>query len=370
MEMIKIFEKLRGSIAPRSIKISAKEKITFLDQLWNLLQSGIPLTNSLKIITYQTKSKKIKAMLEEIVRKLNKWDDLALTFESYPKVFWVFDISIVKMWEITGKLGDSINSIKVKEEKAKELRWKIIWALIYPIVIVCLAIIMIWVFMIYVIPKIQEMYSDSKVNLPVLTQKVIDMSNFIQANVVYIVIWIFLFVVALGIFKSNKYTKIYWDNFILRIPIFWSLIKKKILALFAQNLWILLKNWIIINDSLEISSKALDNAYYEKAIKKLTSWVSKWVELSTLMWINEIQSGKENFLFPIELSSVVKIWEETGNMANLLIKISAKMNREIDELVKNVQTAIEPTVIVLIWWIVWTLIMAIMLPFFNMVNVI
>jgi len=88
------------------------------------------------------------------------------------------------------------------------------------------------------------------------------------------------------------------------------------------------------------------------------------------MWINEIQSWKENFLFPIELASVVKIWEETWNLSNLLIKISIKMNKEIDDIVKNIQTAIEPLVIVLVGWIIWTLIMAIMLPFFNMVNVI
>jgi type II secretory pathway component PulF len=157
---------------------------------------------------------------------------------------------------------------------------------------------------------------------------------------------------------------------ILRIPIFGPLIKKKILALFAQSLWVLLKNWVIINKSLEISSKTLENDYYEKHLVEITSGISKWVELSTLMWINDIQSGKENFLFPIELSSVVKIWEETWNLANLLIKISLKMNREIDYLIKNIQSAIEPIVIICIWWIVWTLIMAIMLPFFNMVNVI
>jgi type IV pilus assembly protein PilC len=88
------------------------------------------------------------------------------------------------------------------------------------------------------------------------------------------------------------------------------------------------------------------------------------------MWVNEIQSWKENFLFPIELSSVVKIWEQTGKLSQLLNKISIKFNKEIDEIVKNMQTAIEPVVIVLVWWIIGTLIMAIMLPFFNMVNVI
>jgi type II secretory pathway component PulF len=95
-----------------------------------------------------------------------------------------------------------------------------------------------------------------------------------------------------------------------------------------------------------------------------------WKTLSWCMWIDEIQTWKENFLFPIELASVVKIGEETWKLAYLLQRISVKYNKQIDELVKGMQTAIEPLVIVIVWWIIWTLIMAIMLPFFNMVNVI
>ena len=88
------------------------------------------------------------------------------------------------------------------------------------------------------------------------------------------------------------------------------------------------------------------------------------------MWINLIAQKKESPYFPIELSSVVKIWEQTGKMPHLLTKISSKFNKEIDNIVKNLATAIEPIVIMAVWAIVWTIIMAVMLPFFNMVNVI
>ncbi len=372
--MLKIkdfFDKIKSQINhKKNIKISSKEKINLLEQLSNLLQSWIPLINAFKIIMYQTKEKKLKILLKNIVDNINKWDSLSEIFQKNNKSFWVFDVSIVEMWEVTWKLGDSIETIKQKEEKSQELKWKIIWALIYPIVIVSLSIIMIWVFMVYVIPKIEQMYIDSKVNLPSLTQWVIDTSNFIQNNIYYIILWIFIFIILIIAFKTSKTTKIYWDNFILRIPIFWPLIKKKTLALFVNSLWILLESWVIINKSLEISSKALENDYYEKHLKNINSRVSKWVELSKLMWVHEIQSWKENFLFPIELASIVKIWESTWRLDKLLIKIWQKYNKEIDNIVKNIQTAIEPLVIVIVWWIVWVLIMAIMLPFFNMVNVI
>lgn len=354
----------------KSLKISSKNKINFLEQFSNLINSGIPIINSLKIIMYQTKNKKIKFMLEKIISDINKWWNLRESFEKFPKIFWYFDLSIIEMWEVTWALWNSIETIKNKEEKDRELKWKIIWALIYPIVIVSLSTIMIWVFMVFVIPKIQKMYADSKVNLPELTQKVIQISDFTQKNISYIILAIFILILLFHVFKTNKFTKIYWDNFVLRIPLFWGLIKKKILAIFSSSLWILLKNWVMINKSLSISSKSLWNDYYEKNLNDINSRVSKWVQLSELMGINDIQSWKENFLFPIELASVVKIWEETWNLPDLLIKISKKQNKEIDSVVKNIQTAIEPLVIVIIWIVVWTIIMAIMLPFFNMVNVV
>ncbi len=353
-----------------NISISSKEKISFLEQLANLLNSWIPIINSFTIMSLQTKNKKIKKVIEIFLKDLNKWSSIEDIAKKFPRIFSNFDISIIRMWEVTGKLWESIELIKEKEEKTKELKWKIIWALIYPMVIVTLAISMIVVFMVFVIPKVQKMYKDAKVNLPSLTQTVIDIAKFMQDNIAYILLWIFIFIVWIIIFKTNKKTKIYWDYFMLNIPIFWKLIRKKILAMFSWNLWLLLSRWVIINQALEISSQTLENDYYEKKIKEIIVWVSKWRELSDLMGINDISKWKENPYFPIEFSSIVKIWEQTWNMPALLLKISNKFKKEIDNIVKNLSTAIEPLVIIWVWIIVWILIMAIMLPFFNMVNVI
>jgi len=354
----------------KTVKINTKQKIVFLDQLSNLINSGIPVTNGLKIMSYQTKTKNIKALIADVLEQMNKWTSLWDAFSKYKKIFNNFDLAILQMWEVTGKIWDSIEIIRAKEEKSKELKGKIIGALIYPMVIVTLSLGMIMVFMIYVIPKITKMYKDAKVNLPDLTSNVIAISEFIQENITYILLSIVMFIVCIIIFKTNKRTKIYWDHFVLKIPLFGWLIQKKILALFASSMWTLLSSGIIINESLKISSAALDNDYYAKELHRVLTEVSKWVELSELMWVNEISLWKENPYFPIALSSVVKIWEQTGKMAPLLTKLSIQFNKEIDDIVKNIQTAIEPIVIVWVWAIIGTLIMAIMLPFFNMVNVI
>lgn len=350
-------------------KLSIKDKISFLDQLSNLLHSWIPITNSIKIMLYQTRDKKVKMMLQKILDLLNKWENLENIFKHFPQVFNFFDVSIIKMWEVTGKVADAIDTIKVKEEKTKELQGKIFGALVYPMVIIALSIAMIGVFMVYVIPKIQKMYKDAKVNLPDLTQTVIQISEFIQNNIIGILLAVVLLIWAFQVFRKHKKTKIYYDKMILRIPLFWNLIQKKVLAMFTQNLWTLLHNGVIINQSLDITSHALENDYYEKDLMRINQEVSKWVELSRLMGIMEIHKWEQHPLYPVELASIVKIGEQTWKMSELLLKLSKKYNKEIDDVVKNIGTAIEPIVIIGVGLIVGTIIMAIMLPFFNMVNV-
>lgn len=351
-------------------KLNTKEKIDFLDQLWTLLNSWIPITNALKIMQYQIENKNIKGIIEKIIDDINRWNSLKESFVRFPSIFKIFDLSIIEMGELTWKVWDSIEVIKIKEEKTKELKSKILGAFIYPMIITSLSIIMITIFILYVIPKITDMYKDAKVNLPKLTQFVIDLSDYLQKNIFYICLSLVWLILLVYIFKTNKKTKIYFDEYILKVPIFWKLLRKKILAMFTSSLWTLLKNWVIINKSLEISSWVVSNDYYQKEIKKILSWISAWEDFSKMLGIENIKNNVRNNVFPIEIASVVKIWEQTWKLPELLLKISEKYNKEIDEVVKNLSTAIEPIIIVFVWAIIWTLIMSIMLPFFNMVNVI
>lgn len=355
-----------------NLKISIKEKISLLEQISSLLNSWIPITNSLNIILLQSRNPNIKIMVSYLLDQVNKWVHLKDSFRQFKKVVTNFDASIIEMWEMTWKLGESIDVIREKEEKNHSINTKIKWALTYPIIIILLSLWMILVFLIYVIPKIKDMYSDAKVNLPWLTQAVIDISNFLKENVIWLVIGLVFIVVWFIVFKNHDRTKIIYDKYILRVPIFGPLIKTKILAIFSRTLWTLLKSWVLINKSLEISKSTLDNRYYEKELEDIILWVSKWTQLSDLMWIWALEDldTKENEYFPIELASIVKIWEQTWNLPSLLLRISQKFNNEVDNTVKNLSTAIEPIVILVVWIIIWTLIMAIMLPFFNMVNVI
>lgn len=354
----------------KSLKLNQKQKINFFDSLYSLINSWIPITNSLSIMSFQTKDKKVKFLIQTLSKEISKWKKLAEILQWFDKIFSNFDIYMIKMWELTWKLAASFEIIRDREEKNAELKSKVIWALIYPSIIVTLSIAMIAWFMLFVIPRVQKMYADSRVNLPGLTQKVIDTSQFLQDNYGVILFWLILIFISLVTLKNHPKTKVYADEFILKIPIFWWLIRKKILAIFSSTLWTLLQNGIMINEALEISKKSLDNAYYEKRINEISIEINEWIALSELMWIRELKLWRDDPYFPIELASIIKIWEQTGKMPILLIKISVKFNKEVDVIVKWLSNVIEPVVIIFVGAIVWTMIMAILLPFFNMVNVV
>ena len=275
-------------------KLKTKEKIEFLDQLGTLLNSWIPITNALKIMLYQTENKNIIEIINIISEDINKWNQLKESFARFPSIFKIFDLSIIEMWELTWKVGDSIEVIKVKEEKNKELKSKIIGAFIYPMIIVSLSLVMITIFIIYVIPKITDMYKDAKVNLPKLTQFVIDLSDFLQKDIIYLCLWLIWIILIVYTFKTSKKTKIYFDEYILKTPIFWKLLKKKILAMFTSSLGTLLKNWVIINKSLEISSGVVSNDFYKKEIEKILGWISAWENFSKMLWIDNIKDKSKN----------------------------------------------------------------------------
>lgn len=353
-----------------SVKLNQKQKIMFFDSLFNLINSWIPITNSLSIMLYQTKDKNVKLLIETILKNISKWKKLEDSFKEFPKIFSNFDVYMLKMWEVTGKVASSLETIKNREEANAELKTKIIWALIYPVIVVSLSICMIIWFMLFVIPKVQKMYSDAKVNLPSLTQSVIDISVFLQENFVLIILWLFLIIFWIITFKNNSKTKIYFDEWVLNIPLFWWLIRKKILAIFSNTLGTLLQNGIMINEALEITKNSLENKYYEKRIEEISEELNSWIALSESMWIKKIKDSIEDPYFPLELASIVKIWEQTWKLPSLLIKIWLKFNKEIDVIVKWLSTAIEPIVIIVVWAIVWVMVMAILLPFFNMVNVV
>lgn len=367
--------------------LSRKQKILFFENLWNLINAWIPIIQALNIIIFQTKNIKIKNFITSIKKDVEAWENLFKVSLKYKKFFSIFDMAMFEVWEATWKLGKSLDVIAKKEDKEMALKNKIRQALIYPAAIVIVTISMITVMMIYVIPKIENIYKDANTNLPPLTVSVINFSKFIRNNWIFVLLWIIAFIIIFHFLLKKKEIKVIFDKILLDIPIFWEIIKKKILVSFCDFLSTLLSSWIIINKSILILRNGETNLYYSNEYEKILEDVKNWKNLSYSMWWNLMElKNKQNLtneekqelvlaekrsrLFPIELTTSIKIWEQTWTLSKMLEKSSDRYTKEIDNVVKNLSTMLEPIIIVVIWVVVWTIIMAILLPFLNMWNVI
>ncbi|MDD5377383.1 MAG: type II secretion system F family protein [Candidatus Gracilibacteria bacterium] len=368
----------------QKISFSRKEKILFLDNFGSLINAGIPIVRALQIIYFQSENKHIQEMSAYFKQAIESGKNIIQVCESLPRIFSPFDRAMFEMGEATGKIGQVLTLITEREEKQQDLESKIKQALIYPASIMVVAIGMVVTIMTYVVPKIEKIYHDSHVNLPPLTQFIIGMSHFLRGYGVYLAIALVAGVVGFLLALRNPRFRYEFDRRILSLPIFGGILRKKILIVFTEFLATLLNAGILINRSLSIVRTGMDNRYYEMEIDAVLSDIKAGKTLSSALggeYIerkirgetigdNEIGFKRKVDCFPIELSMSVKIGEQTGSLARMLEKMAVRYNKEVDVTIKGLSSMIEPIIIVGIGGIVGVIIMAIMLPFFNMVNVI
>lgn len=368
----------------QKISFSRKEKILFLDNFGSLINAGIPIVRALQIIYFQSTNKHIQEMSAYFKQAIEEGQNIIQISEGIPKVFSPFDRAMFEMGEATGKLWQVLTLITEREEKQQDLERKVKQALIYPISIICVAIGMIITIMTYVIPKIEKIYHDSHVSLPSLTRFVISVSHFLLSYWIFLAIGFGLAFVGFLFALKNRRIRYEFDRRILSLPIFGGILRKKILIVFTEFLATLLNSWILINRSLTIIWTGLDNTYYEAEIVAILSDIKAGKTLSSALggeyierkirwepiWKDESAFKRKVDCFPIELSMSVKIGEQTGSLSRMLDKMAIRYNKDVDATIKGISSMIEPIIIVWIGWVVGVIIMAIMLPFFNMVNVI
>ena len=368
----------------QKISFSRKEKILFLDNFGSLINAGIPIVRALQIIYFQSENKRLQEMSAYFKQAIESGQNIIQVCEGLPKVFTAFDRAMFEMGEATGKMGQVLTLITEREEKQQDLERKIKQALIYPTSILCVAIAMVITIMTYVVPKIEKIYQDSHVNLPPLTQAVIGASHFLRDSGVYLAVVIIALSIGFVFALRHPRFRYEFDRRILSLPIFGGILRKKILIVFTEFLATLLNAGILINRSLSIVRTGMDNRYYEREIDTIFSDIKMGKTLSAALggeYIerkirgepigdNETESKRRVDCFPIELSMSVKIGEQTGSLARMLEKMAVRYNKDVDVTIKNISSMIEPIIIVGIGGLVGVIIMAIMLPFFNMVNVI
>lgn len=351
---------------PISFGVPLKEKILFLRNLKVMLDSGISLPEALQKISGYVKNKKLKLAISDMKEKVVKGKKLSEAISYHKDIFPNLYYTMIKAGEESGNLGNALESILIQTEREYELTSNIKGAMIYPAVIIMTMIGIGVIMLVFVVPSLSNMFESLGVELPQTTKTIIFIGD------LFLSYW-YLFVIMLGVlaffakktlFSSAKEGKgPLVSKMLLRIPLVSNLMKSILVARFVRMLAILLKAGVSLVESLEIIKDTLDNYYYKKAIEDAKEKVQKGIKLS-----EALQPYYNLFIPPtIEL---IAVGEDTGKTSDILSNLSVFMEEEIKRSTRNIISAIEPMIMVLIGGVIGFFAVAMIQPMMSLMSAI
>lgn len=341
-------------------KVKTQDLILFTRQMSSMLSSGLTLMKSLDILKDQMQNPAMTEIVTSIINDVSEGKSFGQSIEKYPKVFSPIYASIIKAGEESGLLDKVLLRLADNLEKQAKLKSTIRSALMYPIIVIILMVVIMVIMIVFIIPQLNVLYENLNVPLPLPTQILIGIANF---TTTFWPIILIVSVVIIAFFRRWSSTisgRLIIDDFILKLPVFGNLIKKTTLAEFSRTLGLLVGTGTLVVEALKQTSQTTGNMLYRNAIVSVASQVEKGVPVGSAM--------SSSILFPTLLVQLVKIGEQTGKMDETLGKASEYFEREVDEIVKTLTTAMEPFIMIILGIGVAFLIISVITPIYSLVS--
>lgn len=341
-------------------RITTNDVATFTRQFATMVAAGLPITESLLILKSQAKGSMGK-VVSQILADVEGGESMSKAFMKHPAVFSPTYIALIKSGEAGGVLDTVLVRLADSLEKQQEFKGKVKGALIYPAIIVIGMVIVAFIMMIFVIPRLTSLYSEFNAELPLPTKILIGMSD---AVIKYWPITLTILVGGIYSFQAYRKTKkgrLKTDELAFRIPIVGQLSREVILTELTSTLSLMVGAGVSILEGLNITSEVVSNVVIGNALKDVSSQVEKGFPVSFAF-------AKHPDAFPFILSQMVAVGEETGKMEEVLNKVSHVFEVESDQKVKSLTAAVEPLVMVLLGLGVGFLVIAIILPIYNLTS--
>ncbi|MBI4234884.1 type II secretion system F family protein [Candidatus Peregrinibacteria bacterium] len=342
--------------------LSLQEKMTFLKHLSTMIKVGITITEALKILIDQTSKKSVRAMYQSISDMITNGQSLSNSLKEFDYIFSDIFINMIAVGEKSGTLEKTLSYLSIQMEKEYELRKKILSAFIYPVLIVVITLIIAAGIVIFIMPKITKIFKTLNLELPAITQFLIDLSDFISTKPLT-AFAILLSVVSFFVFIfTAKFLKPFWENVVLVIPILKKIVINGNLARFNRTLNSLLQSGITVSESLTILSKMTTNRLYKKAITEALEKVQQGGKLGKSL---------ENYpkIFPQLMSKTISIGEKTGSMETTTGYLAELYENNVDTLTKNLSVLLEPLLLLFMAGLVGTIVLAIILPIYKLPSI-
>jgi type IV pilus assembly protein PilC len=345
--------KIRGGVSGSTI-------VAFTRQLSTMIATGLPLTNALKIMQEQTNNRAFSDILKEVTSNVEEGMSLSSALSKHPKAFNNVYVNLVAAGETGGVLDKVLSKLADSLEKERDFKAKTKGAFIYPVIVVVVMIVVVSIMMIFVIPKLTDLYTEVGASLPLPTKILIAMSNFMRSYWWLLLIVVSGLVVGLKFLSKTPGGRNLFSKIIFALPIWGKIRKTLILSQFTRTLGLLVSAGIPIVTALKVVRGLLESPEYEGALDNVIARVEKG---STLH-----QPLVSNPIFPPIVGQMVKVGEETGKVDDVLTRLSIYFEGESENLIRNLTTALEPVILVMLGLGVGVLVLSIILPIYNLTS--
>lgn len=349
----------KSNITNRQMKI--KDLLFWLTQLSTYLKAGITLTNSVKILGEQLgrKNKNRKRAFQSIVYQLTLGEDFSVALEKQGKMFPGLLVNMIRAAEASGTLEETLDDMADYYTEIDKTRKQMLTAIMYPSIITIFAIGVVIFILVYVIPRFTSIYKESGLTITGLTKAIIVASNFLKNNYIYIILVILAIVMAFTFaYKKIKAFKIKVQTLLMKTPVVKNLIIYNELTIFTKTFASLLKNNVFITDSMDLLVKITNNEIYKDIMFKTIENISKGDSIS--------ESFKNHWAIPEVAYHMIVTGESTGELAQMMQKVSEYYQEQHRNLVTNLKNFIEPVMICTLAVVVGLIIIAVMGPMFGL----
>jgi len=341
-------------------KVGFNDVVDFTRQVAIMLNAGLTLIDALEILKKQITKVSLRKLINDIDTDIRAGESFSSALKKYPGNFSNLYIALVRSGEASGKLGEILIRLADNLEKEREFKSKLKGALVYPVIVMVGMVIVMFVMVTFVVPKLLNLYKDFNITLPWTTLLLISISNF------SVRFWplIILGTVA-GWYFLNKYLKTkvgkeYFDRLALRLPVFGSIIKISSLVDATRTLSILINAGVSILDALSIIVDTTGNVVYKNAFANVSSNVEKGQSLG--------MSLEQEGIFPPILVQMSQVGEQTGNLDDTLMRLSKYFEMESEIAIKSMTTLIEPVILLVLGFGVGFLVLSVITPIYNLTS--
>jgi len=357
----KLINMLYGSSSFTNKQMKVKDLLFWLTQLSTYIKAGITLTDSVRILGQQLgkKNRQRKRAFQSIVYQLTLGEDFSVALEKQGKMFPPLLINMIKAAEASGTLEETLDDMADYYTEIDRTRKQMITAIMYPTIITVFAIGVIVFILVYVIPKFTEIYNDSGLTIGGITGVIIGISNFIKNNYLIIIfVIIALIVIFRMLYKKVKAFRVKVQVLLMKIPVVKNLIIYNELTIFTKTFASLLKNNVFITESMDILIKITNNEIYKDIMYNTIENISKGESIS--------ESFKNHWAVPEVAYHMIVTGESTGELAQMMQKVSEYYQEQHRTLVANLKNFIEPVMICSLAVVVGFIIVAVMGPMFSL----